>query len=50
MIVLRLKLFLFGFHDGGAARTAMRWGAEYGNGVGIQGNTYAIPTKGLANC
>ena len=36
---------LSGFHGGGAARTAMAWGAQWGNGIGIQGKTYAIPTK-----
>ena len=39
---------LSGFHGAGAARTAMQWGAEYGNGVGLQGMTYAIPTKDSA--
>lgn len=37
---------LAGRHGGGAARIAkLRHGAEYGVGVGIQGNSYAIPTK-----
>jgi hypothetical protein len=36
---------LSGVHGAGAARTALKWGAKYGNGVGIQGKTYAIPTK-----
>lgn len=36
---------LSGIHGGGAARTAIKWGAVMGNGVGIQGSTYAIPTK-----
>ena len=36
---------LSGIHGGGAARFAMNFGAIYGNGIGIQGNTYAIPTK-----
>ena len=36
---------LSGIHGGGAARTAMKWGAEWGNPSGLQGNTYAIPTK-----
>lgn len=36
---------LEGVHAGGAARTAYeRFGAEWGNGVGIQGQSYAIPT------
>lgn len=36
---------LAGRHGAGAAKFAMRLGAEYGNGIGIQGLTYAIPTK-----
>jgi hypothetical protein len=36
---------LSGFHGGGAAKVAMKWGAIWGNPVGLQGNTYAIPTK-----
>lgn len=35
---------LKGFHAGGAARQAMQWGAVYGQGSGMQGDTYAIPT------
>ena len=35
---------LAGRHAGGAARTALRWGAIMGQGVGLQGQTYAIPT------
>ncbi|MDR1130524.1 MAG: hypothetical protein LBK96_06045 [Prevotellaceae bacterium] len=35
---------LSGFHGGGAARLAMEWGAVWGQGVGLQGQTYAIPT------
>jgi hypothetical protein len=35
---------LAGRHGGGAARTALRWGAVMGQGVGLQGQTYAIPT------
>ena len=36
---------LGGFHGGGAARVALdKFGAEWGNGVGIQGQSYAIPT------
>ena len=43
------EIFVFGSnlegnHAGGAARIALNWGAEPGNGVGIQGRTYAIPT------
>lgn len=36
---------LDGFHGGGAARVArQRFGAIMGQGVGIQGQSYAIPT------
>lgn len=36
---------LNGYHGGGAARLAMeKWGAVWGKGVGMQGQTYAIPT------
>lgn len=36
---------LQGRHGGGAARVALnRFGAIFGQGVGLQGNTYAIPT------
>ncbi len=36
---------LAGRHGGGAARLAMnRFGAVYGQGEGLQGNSYAIPT------
>lgn len=43
------EIFVFGsnsagFHGGGAARLAMKWGAVWGQGVGLQGQTYAIPT------
>lgn len=43
------EIFVFGSnlggrHGGGAARTALRWGAIPGQGVGAQGQTYAIPT------
>lgn len=33
-----------GHHGKGAAKTAMKWGAKYGQGFGIQGQTFAIPT------
>lgn len=44
------QVFVFGsnesgIHGGGAAKQALTWGAEYGNPEGIQGDTYAIPTK-----
>ena len=36
---------LSGMHGGGAARLAFeRFGAEWGKGVGLYGQTYAIPT------
>lgn len=35
---------LAGRHGGGAARTALKWGAVMGQGVGMHGQTYAIPT------
>jgi hypothetical protein len=35
---------LDGFHGGGAASVAMKWGAVWGQGTGLQGKTYAIPT------
>lgn len=36
---------LSGFHGGGAARTAYsKFGAVWGQGVGLQGQSYAIPT------
>lgn len=44
------EIFVFGSnlagrHGGGAARVAMnRFGAVWGQGVGIQGQSYAIPT------
>lgn len=46
----RNDIFVFGsnldgFHAGGAARLALdRFGAVWGQGEGLQGNTYAIPT------
>lgn len=43
------EIFVFGSnesgkHGKGAAKTAMRWGAKYGQGEGLQGKTYGIPT------
>ncbi len=43
------EMFVFGsnlqgMHYGGAARLALKWGAIIGQGVGLQGQTYAIPT------
>lgn len=48
--LLPTQIFVFGSnlegcHWGGAARMAMeKFGAIYGRGVGIQGQSYAIPT------
>ena len=41
----------YGHHAGGAARYALdHFGAEWGNGEGLQGQSYAIPTmEGLAS-
>jgi hypothetical protein len=36
---------LSGRHGKGAAKTALGWGAKYGQAAGIQGKTYGIPTK-----
>lgn len=37
---------LAGRHGKGAAKTALlHWGAIYGQGHGLQGSSYAIPTK-----
>lgn len=36
---------LSGRHGMGAARTALKWGAKWGQASGIQGQTYGIPTK-----
>lgn len=43
------EIFVFGsnsagHHGGGAAALAMKWGAVWGQGSGLQGQTYAIPT------
>jgi len=44
------QIFVFGSNEGGrhsagAAKTAMGWGAKYGQPAGLQGRTYGIPTK-----
>jgi len=36
---------LSGRHGKGAAKTALGWGAKWGQGTGLQGRTYGIPTK-----
>ena len=43
------QIFVFGSnesgrHGKGAAKTALKWGAKYGQAEGLQGRTYAIPT------
>ena len=44
------EIFVFGsnlegLHGGGAARAAYnKWGAVWGQGTGLQGQTYAVPT------
>lgn len=43
------QIFVFGSnesgrHGKGAAKTAMKWGAQYRCAVGLQGRTFAIPT------
>jgi hypothetical protein len=43
------EIFVFGSneagrHGKGAAKTAMKWGARYGQAEGLQGQTYGIPT------
>jgi hypothetical protein len=35
---------LSGIHGKGAAKTARKWGARMGQGEGLQGQTYALPT------
>lgn len=44
------EIFVFGsnlkgLHGAGAAQQALVYGAKYGVGIGIYGQTYAIPTK-----
>jgi len=46
------QVFVFGSnpegrHGKGAAKTAMNFGAIYGQGEGMQGQSYALPTKDL---
>lgn len=43
-------IFVFGSnqsgkHGKGAAKTALGWGAKWGQASGLQGKTYGIPTK-----
>jgi len=44
------QIFVFGSnlggkHGKGAAKTALGWGAKFGQASGLQGKTYGIPTK-----
>lgn len=44
------QIFVFGSnlsgrHRKGAAKTALGWGAKWGQAKGLQGKTYGIPTK-----
>lgn len=44
------QIFVFGSnqsgrHGKGAAKTALGWGAVYGQAEGLQGKTYGIPSK-----
>lgn len=46
------EIFVFGSnqsgrHGKGAAKTALGWGAKWGQAEGLQGKTYGIPTKTL---
>lgn len=46
------EIFVFGsnesgFHGKGAAKQALNYGAIYCKGIGLVGNTYAIPTKDI---
>jgi len=46
MIVFVFGSNLAGRHGRGAALYALKhYGAVYGEGIGLQGNSYAIPTK-----
>ena len=49
-VLLEGQVFCFGSnlggrHSKGAAKTAMGWGAKFGQAAGLQGRTYGIPTK-----
>jgi hypothetical protein len=48
----KLEVFVFGSnlagrHGRGAAKDALAYGAKYGIGIGLSGNSYAIPTKDI---
>jgi len=49
-ILMENQIFVFGsnlsgIHGKGAAKTALKWGAKWGQAMGLQGRTYGIPTK-----
>jgi hypothetical protein len=49
-ILAENQIFVFGsnlsgVHGKGAAKTALGWGAKWGQAKGLQGKTYGIPTK-----
>lgn len=49
-VLKKNEIFVFGsneagIHGAGAAKKAMDFGAVYGVGFGLQGQTFAIPTK-----
>ena len=51
--IVENEVFVFGSnlsgrHGKGAAKTALGWGAKWGQAAGIQGKTYGIPTKDAA--
>lgn len=51
--ILENEVFVFGSnlsgrHGKGAAKTALGWGAKWGQAAGLQGKTYGIPTKDAA--
>ena len=44
------EVFVFGSneagrHGAGGAKLALKWGAKMGQGIGMSGQTYALPTK-----
>jgi hypothetical protein len=48
--ILENEVFVFGSNESGrhglgAAKTALGWGAIWGQAEGLQGKTYGIPTK-----
>ncbi len=48
--LLKNQIFVFGsnlsgIHGKGAAKTALKFGAKWGQAKGLQGKTFAIPTK-----